>query len=54
MKTLSLSLTLLAACGLVQAQEIGQVLSVTESRVCQLHAQAVGRLRTKINQLVSG
>jgi RNA polymerase sigma factor for flagellar operon FliA len=35
-------------------KEIGQVLSVTESRVCQLHSQAVGRLRTKINQLVSG
>jgi len=29
MKTLSLSLTLLAACGLAQAQEIGQVLSRT-------------------------
>lgn len=35
-------------------KEIGQVLSVTESRVCQLHSQAVGRLRTKINQMVSG
>ncbi|HEY9723539.1 MAG TPA: FliA/WhiG family RNA polymerase sigma factor [Oscillatoriaceae cyanobacterium] len=34
-------------------KEIGQVLSVTESRVCQLHSQAVGRLRTKINALVS-
>lgn len=34
-------------------KEIGQVLSVTESRVCQLHAQAVGRLRTKINALTS-
>lgn len=33
-------------------KEIGQVLGVTESRVCQLHAQAMGRLRTKINQLV--
>jgi RNA polymerase sigma factor for flagellar operon FliA len=35
-------------------KEIGQVLSVTESRVCQLHSQAVGRLRTKINQMVAG
>ncbi|MEB3195681.1 MAG: FliA/WhiG family RNA polymerase sigma factor [Candidatus Sericytochromatia bacterium] len=35
-------------------KEIGAVLSVTESRVCQLHAQAMGRLRTKINQLVAG
>lgn len=33
-------------------KEIGAVLSVTESRVCQLHAQAMGRLRTKINQLI--
>lgn len=33
-------------------KEIGQVLSVTESRVCQLHSQAVGRLRTKINSMV--
>jgi len=35
-------------------KEIGVVLSVTESRVCQLHAQAMGRLRTKINQLTAG
>lgn len=34
-------------------KEIGAVLSVTESRVCQLHSQAVGRLRTKINAMVS-
>ncbi len=34
-------------------KEIGAVLSVTESRVCQLHAQAMGRLRTKINQLTA-
>lgn len=34
-------------------KEIGQVLSVTESRVCQLHAQAVGRLRAKINTLTN-
>jgi RNA polymerase sigma factor for flagellar operon FliA len=35
-------------------KEIGAVLSVTESRVCQLHSQAVGRLRTKINALTAG
>lgn len=30
--------------------EIGKVLGVTESRVCQLHTRAVLRLRTKINE----
>lgn len=29
-------------------REIGAVMGVTESRVCQLHSQAVGRLRTKL------
>jgi RNA polymerase sigma factor for flagellar operon FliA len=29
-------------------KEIGAVLGVTESRVCQLHSQAVARLRTKM------
>jgi len=29
-------------------KEIGAVLGVTESRVCQLHAQAVSRLRSKL------
>jgi len=29
-------------------REIGQVLGVTESRVCQLHSQAVARLRAKV------
>ena len=29
-------------------KEIGQVLDVTESRVSQLHTQAVLRLRTKL------
>ena len=29
-------------------KEIGAVLNVTESRVCQLHSQAVARLRTKL------
>ncbi|MNK70708.1 RNA polymerase sigma factor FliA [compost metagenome] len=31
-------------------KEIGQVLGVTESRVCQLHTQAALRLRTAINR----
>lgn len=34
-------------------KEIGAVLSVTESRVCQLHSQAVGRLRTRINGMIN-
>jgi RNA polymerase sigma factor FliA len=29
-------------------REIGAVLGVTESRICQLHSQAVARLRTKL------
>lgn len=29
-------------------REIGEVLSVTESRVCQLHSQAIARLRARI------
>ncbi len=29
-------------------KEIGAVLGVSESRVCQLHSQAVGRLRTRL------
>jgi RNA polymerase sigma factor for flagellar operon FliA len=29
-------------------REIGEVLSVSESRVCQLHSQAVGRLRARM------
>ena len=32
-------------------REIGEVMGVTESRVCQLHSQAVARLRA---QLVGG
>ncbi|MFZ4405019.1 MAG: FliA/WhiG family RNA polymerase sigma factor [Pseudobdellovibrionaceae bacterium] len=34
-------------------KEIGQVLRVTESRVSQLHAQAVTRLRAKLQQVLS-
>jgi len=29
-------------------KEIGEVLGVTESRVCQLHSQAIGRLRAQV------
>ena len=32
-------------------QEIGKVLNITESRVCQIHSQALGKLKTKIKQL---
>ena len=31
-------------------KEIGQILRVTESRVSQLHAQAISRLRSKLSQ----
>jgi len=31
-------------------REIGQVLGVTESRVCQLHSQAVARLRARLGE----
>lgn len=30
-------------------KEIGEVMGVTESRVCQLHSQAIARLRSKVN-----
>ena len=29
-------------------REIGEVMGVTESRVCQIHSQAVARLRSRI------
>ncbi|MBN1897945.1 MAG: RNA polymerase sigma factor WhiG [Spirochaetes bacterium] len=32
-------------------KEIGEVLNVTESRVSQLHAKAIARLRSKLNKL---
>ncbi|GIL17692.1 MAG: DNA-directed RNA polymerase sigma-70 factor [Oligoflexia bacterium] len=35
-------------------KEIGRVLRVTESRVSQLHAQAVSRLRNKLNAAIGG
>ncbi|MCA3068927.1 MAG: RNA polymerase sigma factor FliA [Rhodocyclaceae bacterium] len=31
-------------------KEIGQVLGVSESRICQLHSQAVARLRTRMKE----
>jgi RNA polymerase sigma factor for flagellar operon FliA len=31
-------------------KEIGAVMSVSESRVCQLHSQAVARLRAKLKE----
>jgi RNA polymerase sigma factor for flagellar operon FliA len=34
-------------------KEIGDIISVSESRVCQLHAQAVLRLRNKLAHLVA-
>ena len=35
-------------------REIGEVLGVSESRVCQLHSQAVARLRSRIAGAVAG
>jgi RNA polymerase sigma factor for flagellar operon FliA len=32
-------------------QEIGKVLNITESRVCQIHSQALGKLKTKLQQI---
>jgi RNA polymerase sigma factor for flagellar operon FliA len=32
-------------------QEIGRVLSITESRVCQIHGQALGKLKAKIKHI---
>jgi RNA polymerase sigma factor FliA len=34
--------------------EIGRLLGVTESRVCQLHARLVGRLRGRLEELAAG
>ena len=33
-------------------KEIGSILGITESRVCQIHTKAVGRLRSKLKQLI--
>ncbi len=32
-------------------QEIGRVLTITESRVCQIHSQALGKLKTKLQKV---
>jgi RNA polymerase sigma factor for flagellar operon FliA len=32
-------------------QEIGRVLNITESRVCQIHSQALGKLKTKVKSI---
>ena len=34
----------------LRLKEIGQVLGVSESRVCQLHGQAVARLRGRLKE----
>ena len=34
--------------------EIGRILGVTESRVCQLHSRLVGRLRGRLEELAAG
>lgn len=34
--------------------EIGRILGVTESRVCQLHSRLVGRLRGRLHELAAG
>jgi RNA polymerase sigma factor for flagellar operon FliA len=34
-------------------KEIGNVLGITESRVCQIHTKAVGRLRSKLRGLLA-
>ena len=31
-------------------KEIGKVLKVSESRVCQIHSQVIGTLKTKLNE----
>jgi RNA polymerase sigma factor for flagellar operon FliA len=33
-------------------KEIGSILGITESRVCQIHTKAVGRLRSKLKSLI--
>jgi len=34
-------------------REIGEVLSVTESRVCQIHTQAIARLRVSVQGMLA-
>jgi RNA polymerase sigma factor FliA len=33
-------------------KEIGSVLGISESRVCQIHSQAIGRLRSRIGRII--
>ena len=35
-------------------KEIGNVLGITESRVCQIHTKAVARLRAKLRSVLLG
>jgi len=35
-------------------KEIGEVLGVTESRVCQIHGQALARVRASVSEVVAG
>jgi RNA polymerase sigma factor for flagellar operon FliA len=35
-------------------KEIGKVLEVSESRVCQIHSQVIGTLRTKLKEFDNG
>jgi RNA polymerase sigma factor for flagellar operon FliA len=35
-------------------REIGLVLDVTESRICQIHTQAIARLRAALNTRLKG
>ena len=35
-------------------KEIGGILGITESRVCQIHTKAVGRLRAKLRSALAG
>lgn len=35
-------------------KEIGSILEISESRVCQIHSQALNRLKARINRITSG
>ena len=35
-------------------KEIGEVLGVTESRVCQIHGQALARVRARVQEALEG
>ena len=32
-------------------REIGEIMQLTESRVCQIHSNVMGRLRTQLDQV---